>query len=96
MSKATGVCPVCNGTGRRSASNDKYKHVMAGYDANTDTVPCHNCGGQTMYGQPTGVVPLRADGTPCVHEYTGRNAGRCYTIYTCKHCGQTYDIDSSD
>lgn len=91
-----GTCPVCMGTGRRSAEGVAYKSVMAGYDSTTDTLACDNCGGQTMYGRPTGKVPLRSDGTPCVHEFVGRNAGRCYTIYTCRHCGYTYDIDSSD
>lgn len=91
-----GICPVCNGTGRRSAEGVAYKSVMAGYDSATDTLACDNCGGQTMYGQPTGKVPLREDGTPCKHEFKGRTAGRCYTIYTCVHCNYTYDIDSSD
>lgn len=91
-----GTCPVCNGTGRRSAHGVSYKTVFAGYDPVTDTLKCDNCGGQTMSALPTGQVPLRKDGTPCVHEYTGRSAGRCYTIYTCIHCSYTYDIDSSD
>lgn len=91
-----GVCPVCNGSHRRPAGADPYKKVYAGYDAESDTLPCLNCGGQTMYGKPTGQVPLRSDGSPCHHEYIGRNAGRCYTIYTCKHCNHSYDIDSGD
>ena len=91
-----GICPVCNGTGRRDASNDKYKNVYAGYDKETDTLPCTNCGGQTMFGKPTGKVNLRPDGTPCKHEYVGVSRGRCYTVYTCKHCGHSYDIDSGD
>lgn len=91
-----GVCPVCNGSGRVAAGDHKYKSVMASYDHLTDTLSCTNCGGQTMYGRPTGKVPLRATGEPCVHEYTGRNAGRCYTIYSCNHCSFRFDIDSSD
>jgi len=30
--------------------------VMSGYDADTDTLPCQNCGGQYMYGRPSGIV----------------------------------------
>lgn len=90
------TCPVCNGTGRVSAADQKYKTVIAGYDKDTDTLPCTNCGGQTMFGRPTGKVRTRADGTPCVHEYTSQNLGRCYNRYTCKHCGYSYEIDSSD
>lgn len=78
----TGTCPVCNGTGIvTTARGDRQ---------------CQNCGGQTMSMKATGQVRLRADGTPCAHEYTGRTAGRCYVVYTCKHCGDTYSIDSSD
>ena len=91
-----GICPVCNGSGRRPAGNDRYKHVYASYDAETDTLACNNCGGQTMYGQPSGQVPLRKDGTPCKHEYKGTTVGRCLTRYTCVHCVSSYQIDSGD
>ncbi len=91
-----GVCPVCNGSGRVPAGDYKYKHVVAGYDKDTDTLACTNCGGQTMYGQPTGKVRLRPDGTPCKHEYTSKTVGRCLTEYTCKHCGSSHQIDSGD
>lgn len=91
-----GVCPVCNGSGRRPAGNDKYKHVYAGYDKESDTLACNNCGGQTMFGRPSGKVPLRPDGTPCKHEYTSATVGRCLTRYTCKHCGSSHEIDSGD
>jgi hypothetical protein len=60
------------------------------------TFPCTNCGGQTMSIRGTGVVPLREDGTPCLHEYTHTLAGRCYHRYDCKHCGDRYYIDSGD
>lgn len=94
---STAICPVCNGTCRVPAGNDKYKQMYSSYDNLTDTLPCRNCGGQTMYGRPTGRVSLRKDnGEPCVHEYTSQNAGRCYTVYTCKHCDHRYDIDSGD
>ena len=96
--KPKGVCPVCNGSLRRPvpAESQRYKHVCAGYDAATDTFACNNCGGQTMFGRPTGQVNLNQAGEPCTHSYEGVNAGRCYTKYTCKHCGDKYDIDSSD
>jgi hypothetical protein len=44
----------------------------------------------------TGRVRLRPDGTPCTHKYFARNAGRCYTVYTCELCGDSYGIDSGD
>ena len=93
-----GTCPVCNGTCRMPVSEDqqRYKTIMAGYDAVTDTFPCNNCGGQTMFGSPTGKVNLRSDGQPCVHEYNYKRLGNCYHGYTCKHCGFKYDIDSGD
>lgn len=94
-----GVCPACNGTLRRPVlpSEEGYKKIMSGYDAATDTMACGNCGGQTMYGQSLGYTKIDpATGLGCLHEYTGRNAGRCYTIYTCKKCGSSFDIDSGD
>ena len=95
-----GTCPVCQGTGHMPCPDNLRdygkRYGWYGYRAEDDTVTCTNCGGQTMFGKPTGQVRLRPDMFPCVHEYTSRNAGRCYTIYTCKHCGFSYDIDSSD
>lgn len=91
-----GTCPVCNGTGRVEAGDYRYKNVIAGYDPATDTLPCRNCGGQYMFGAPTGEVQLREDGTPCVHSYKSETIGRCLTEYTCIHCGDSYQIDSSD
>jgi hypothetical protein len=90
------VCPVCNGSGRKPAGDYAYKNVIAGYDKETDTLPCTNCGGQYMYGTPRGEVRARADGTPCTHEYTSKTVGRCLTQYICKHCGDSYQIDSGD
>lgn len=93
-----GTCPVCNGSGRIPVepSQERWKKIMASYDEATDTFACRNCGGQTMNCHGTGQVNLRADGSPCVHEYQGVNAGRCYTVYTCVHCGDRYGIDSGD
>jgi len=91
-----GVCPVCNGSGRRAAGDYQYKHVMAGYDKATDTLPCTNCGGQYMYGTPRGEVRLNKQGQPCTHSYTSQTVGRCLTQYTCQHWGDSYQIDSGD
>lgn len=95
-----GTCPVCKGTGHQPCPDNlrEYgqKYGWYGYRAEDDTADCTNCGGQKMFSSPTGLVPLREDGTPCVHEYNGENAGRCLTRYTCKHCGDQHDIDSSD
>lgn len=91
-----GVCPCCLGTGRVEAKDTPYKHVYAGYDLQTDTLPCTNCGAQYMFGRSTGEVRLREDGTPCKHEYSSKTVGRCLTEYICKHCGDRYQIDSGD
>lgn len=91
-----GVCPVCNGSGRVAAGDNKYKHVIAGYDKETDTFGCTNCGGQYMYGRPTGQVPIDFSGQPCVHKYTSKTVGRCLTEYTCEFCSDRYQIDSGD
>jgi hypothetical protein len=91
-----GTCPVCSGSGRVPAGDNKHKHVIAGYDKLTDTFECRNCGGQYQWGRPTGTVNMDYSGQPCVHDYTGENVGRCLTEYTCKHCGDRYKIDSGD
>ena len=93
-----GICPVCNGSGRVPVPEhaQSYKKVMASYDEETDTFKCCNCGGQYMYGQSTGQVRLREDGTPCKHEYVSKTVGRCLTQYNCKNCGDRYEIDSGD
>jgi hypothetical protein len=90
------ICPVCNGTGRKPAGDYKYKHITSGYDAATDTLACTNCGGQRMYGRPTGRVRANKEGLPCTHSYTSKTVGRCLTEYTCIHCGDSYQIDSGD
>ena len=91
-----GECPVCNGTGRVDAADRKYLSCIAGYDKESHTLSCDNCGAQKMYGKSTGLVPLTKEGLPCVHEYIGREAGRCYTKYHCTKCSDSYDIDSGD
>ena len=94
MTTPQATCPVCDGAGRVSAQGTPYKTVTQGYDPETDTLPCRNCGGQTMSGVATGKVPLRPDGTPCRHEYVSRPVGRFKTFYKCKHCGHEHCIDS--
>lgn len=90
------TCPVCNGTGRRPAGDTPYKTVLAGYDPATDTLKCNNCGGQKMYGRPTGKVRANKAGEPCIHKYTSKTVGRCLTEYVCTECGDTFCIDSGD
>lgn len=99
MTIQQGTCPVCNGTCRVPAGDTPHKRVLYGYDKDTDTLACSNCGGQYMYGRPTGKVRLRRDnGEPCTHAYSGANPNnyRCYVGYSCIHCGDSYEIDSSD
>lgn len=97
-----GECPVCNGTGRVPTPPEYRKWVNTwkgwqGHREDDDCVNCRNCGGQYMYGTPTGWVALnRETGEPCTHSYVGRNEGRCYTRYSCEYCGDTYHIDSGD
>ena len=98
MSETKGVCPVCNGTKHVPVpeQSQKYKNVLAGYNKEDDSLDCQNCGGQYMWGNPSGEVNFRADGTPCRHEYKSRRAGRCLTEYTCIFCSDRYQIDSGD
>ena len=91
-----GTCPVCNGTMRVPAGDNRYKHVVAGYDPSNDTFGCSNCGGQYMMGRPTGQVPLDKEGEPCRHQYGSKTVGRCLTEYFCIHCNDRYQIDSGD
>lgn len=91
------TCPKCNGTTRMPAPPSNYKHILATYDRETDTLACNNCGGQTMSLKATGETTIDpATGLGCLHNFEGRNAGRCYTVYTCTKCQATYGIDSSD
>jgi DNA-directed RNA polymerase subunit RPC12/RpoP len=91
-----GTCPVCNGLKRVPAGDSKYKSVIAGYDKETDTVECRNCGGQYMFGRPTGEVRLNKEDVPCTHVYQSKTVGRCLTEYTCIHCDERFEIDSGD
>jgi len=98
MTTLKGTCPVCNGTLRKAVEPNppSWINIVSGYDKETNTLPCSNCGAQYMFGSPTGEVRLRPDGTPCAHEYTSETVGRCYHRSVCKHCGDSYNIDSGD
>jgi hypothetical protein len=92
-----GECPCCNGTGRTTpAEGTKYLSVMAGYDKVNNTLPCNNCGAQYMFGKSTGHVKLDHDCEPCHHFYVGKDVGRSRTKYICRHCDESYEIDSGD
>lgn len=50
-----GICPLCNGTNRVPVpeSMQRWKHVIAGYDKETDTFSCTNCDEQYTGRFPT-------------------------------------------
>ena len=79
-----------------TSEQEKYCSIYAGYDKQTHTLGCGNCGSQYMFGRPTGEVKLRPDGTPCTHEYVSKTVGKCYHRSECIHCGDAYHIDSGD
>lgn len=93
-----GTCPVCNGTKRVQEIIPEYakQYGWYGYSAVDDCVDCTNCGKQYMYGKPTGKVRLNKEGIPCKHQYVGSSTGRCLVQYTCKHCDDTFQVDSGD
>jgi len=93
----TGICPVCNGSKRKwLGPNPPQWTNIAGYDKDTNTLPCTNCGGQYMSFDAKGTVPLRPDGKPCTHSYKAVTVSNCYHRYTCEHCGDVHHIDSGD
>jgi len=92
------TCPRCAGTKRMPVpeSSRRWVGIIAGYDPATDTFECNNCGAQRMFERATGKVFVRADGTPCLHEYTSKTIRNCLTQYDCKHCPESHVIDSGD
>lgn len=92
------TCTVCNGTCRVAvtAEHERYKTRIWGYNADTDTFPCSNCGGQYQWPEPTGLVKPNRAGVACVHQYSSRTIGRCLHEHICQHCGDYYQIDSGD
>lgn len=92
-----GVCPVCGGSRVVEVPPERLRwQGMNALRVDDTHEQCRNCGGQTMSLHATGKVRLRPDSTPCKHEYEHASGGNCWHIYTCKHCGDRYDIDSSD
>lgn len=97
--QAVGTCPVCNGTKRQPYTGlARYADQLAGYSKLDNTIPCGNCGGQYMYGSPTGLVKHNHQGIPCTHEYKvqATSPSGTYTTYRCIHCDDFRDIDSGD
>lgn len=95
MKEGYGICPVCNGTKLIELTAEEREQPWY-KKKNTTHRDCGNCGGQYMYSRGSGEVRLNKDGEPCRHSYTSQNVGRCLTEYTCKHCGDRYQIDSGD
>jgi hypothetical protein len=93
-------CVSCEGKLSSLRKESKMKDGICPVCDGSKTQPpgrdCQNCGGQTMYGKPTGRVPLRPDGSPCKHDYDFEDLGPCLSGYTCRHCGFKYRIDSGD
>lgn len=94
--KREGICPACNGTSRVPADEYAIKYGWYGYDKDTSTQYCSNCGPLGMFSKPDGKVSLRPDGTPCHHQFRTETIGRCYHRSTCVHCDYSYTIDSGD
>jgi len=89
------ICPLCNGTGIGKAMTEQ--DLKYNWNKGKTHFPCNNCGAQTMSGKAMGwtkIDPTTKLG--CHHSFVGKNAGRCYTIYTCQKCNDYYDIDSGD
>jgi hypothetical protein len=91
------TCPSCEGTARTQITEQQfsYRTVLYGYDEETNTIPCKNCGGQYQTARPSGKVRLNKGGSPCLHSYTSTVVSNCYRRYVCVHCDDTYYIDSS-
>ena len=100
MNHEQGICPVCNGSGKRTLQEKElvYANCISSYDPATNTASCLNCIPKGMFASnvATGKVRLNKQGQPCTHEYESRKIGRCYYQYTCKHCGDSHSIDSGD
>ncbi len=59
-------------------------------------VPCNNCGGQYMFGEPTGKSRYNSLGLPCLHEYTISLVSKCYYTYKCNYCTLQFHVDTGD
>src|SRR6478735_3420984 len=92
--KGHDTCPDCQGTGLVELTEQEKSQ---NWNKGKTHRQCTNGGGQTMSGKALGYSKIDpATGKGCHHNVTGRNAGRCYTIYTCKKCNYSFDIDSGD
>lgn len=62
-----------------------------------NNTPCNNCGGQYMFGEPTGFTRYNKLGVPCLHAYTiTYSTSRGYHTYKCNYCSSEFHIDSGD
>lgn len=100
MIKEKGICPVCNGTLRQPVT-DAERHGTKwnkSYDAESDTIDCFNCMPRGMFSSrvPTGKVTINREGVPCTHQFVEEKIGNCYYRYSCKHCTDSFNIDSGD
>jgi transcription elongation factor Elf1 len=92
-----GICPKCNGSGRVLCP-PKYRSSFQqngwfGYDPNTKTIECDNCGAQYQHSKPSGIVKMSYTGKPCVHRYSEEQLSAHYVKYNCKLCGDVYFVD---
>lgn len=88
-------CPKCHGTGNGAALTLFEK--LYTWNKERTHHPCNNCGGQYMYGKPSGMTHIDpSTGLGCMHEYKHSLLGRCYHGYRCDNCGDNFTIDSGD
>lgn len=81
--KGSVTCPQCKGYGGSVLQVDAYgkgKHFRC---------HCMQCNGW-------GWVEDGSKDATCVHEFTEENVGNCLHKWTCKKCGASMVVDSSD
>lgn len=104
---STGVCPMCLGSGKKLVDGRTWEEFYSGeLPAHPDQIryaieygkispelvaTCTNCGGYENV-RPNGRVPLREDGTPCMHEFEMVAITPTAEIHKCKHCGYQYRV----
>jgi len=97
--RETGTCPVCEGECSVTAIRSIWNSNTRGYVETATNVPCTNCGGQYMFGTPSGMSPLNKEGVPCKHSYTRPDVGyrsSTYSVTRCEHCNDKLTVDSGD
>ena len=88
------VCPKCQGHGGWNSSLNDYP-LPPGYEDTPDNRHRYrhfrsSCGACWGWG-------YLQKGQTCAHEWVvGRSVGRCLHEWTCKLCGATREVDSSD